>query len=174
MRSIKKINFYKIIYINRKANMFEKKKDSNETDGSSGVFRPVKGSAKVVIGNGVKIKGEISDADEIQIDGSADVIMNTDNLVIGGTGEVKGTIISNNADVWGKLDGDIKITGTLTIQEQGSVSGIIEYDHLQIKLGGKIKGDVKSSEKIKKIDDYKKINKEESLSLQSSLDNKNK
>ena len=44
--------------------MFEKKKDSNETDGSSGVFRPVKGSAKVLIGNGVKIKGEITDADE--------------------------------------------------------------------------------------------------------------
>ena len=28
-----------------------------------------KGAAKVVIGNGVKIKGEITDADEVQIDG---------------------------------------------------------------------------------------------------------
>ena len=159
--------------------MFEKKsstKDQTNTteDYSFNVLRPKKGSAKVVIGNGVKIKGEITDADEVQIDGNADVTMNTDNLIVGGSGNLKGTITSHNADVWGKLDGEVKVGGTLTIQEQGSVSGSIEYENLQIKLGGKIKGDVKVSEKIKKIDDIKNINKEESLSLQSSIDNKNK
>ena len=159
--------------------MFDKKsstKDQTNTTGdySFDVLAPKKGSANVVIGNGVKIKGEITDADVVQIDGSADVTMNTDNLVIGGTGDLKGTITSHNADVWGKLDGEVKVGGTLTIQEQGSVSGSIEYENLQIKLGGKIKGDVKVSEKIKKIDDIKNINKEESSSLQSSLDNKNK
>ena len=92
----------------------------------------------------------------------------------GGTGDLKGIITSHNADVWGKLDGEVKVGGTLTIQEQGSVSGSIEYENLQIKLGGKIKGDVKVSEKIKKIDSIKNTDKEESLSLQSSLDNKNK
>ena len=120
------------------------------------------------------MKSEITDADEVQIDGSADVTMNTDNLMIGGTGDLKGTITSHNADVWGKLDGEVKVGGTLTIQEQVLVSGSIEYENLQIKLRGKIIGDVKVSEKIKKIDDIKNINKEESLSLQSSLDNKNK
>ena len=159
--------------------MFEKKSSTTDqtntttTEDSFNVLRPVKGSAKVVIGNGVKIKGEITDADEVQIDGSADVTMNTDNLMIGGTGDLKGTITSHNADVWGKLDGEVKVGGTLTIQEQGSVSGSIEYENLQIKLGGKIKGDVKVSEKIKNIDDIKNINKEKPLPLQSSLDNKN-
>ena len=157
--------------------MFEKKsstkEQTNATEDSFSVFKPAKGSAKVIIGNGVKMKGEITDADEVQIDGSADVTMNTDNLVIGGTGDLKGTITSHNADVWGKLEGEIKVGGTLTIQEQGSVSGSIEYEKLQIKLGGKMKGDVKVSEKIKKIDDIKNINKEKSLPLQSSLDNKN-
>ena len=155
--------------------MFEKKRDESDMrDGLSNVFRPVKGSAKVLIGNGVKIKGEITDADEVQIDGSADVVMSTDNLVIGGTGDLKGVITSQNADVWGKLDGEVKISGTLTIQEQGSVSGSIEYENLQIKLGGKLKGDVKVSEKIKKVDNVKNINKDGPLPLQSSLDNKDK
>ena len=147
---------------------------TNTTEDSFSALRPAKGSAKVVIGHGVKIKGEITDADEVQIDGSADVTMNTDNLMIGGTGNLKGTITSHNADVWGTLEGEVKVGGTLTIQDQGSVSGSIEYENLQIKLGGKIKGDVKVSEKIKKIDSTKNIDKEESLSLQSSLDNKNK
>ena len=82
--------------------MFEKKSTgevSSDTDKSLGVFRPAKGSAKVIIGNGVKMKGEINSADEVQIDGEADVIMTTDNLVVGGTGNLKGTISSHNTDV---------------------------------------------------------------------------
>ena len=154
--------------------MFEKKfstKDQTNTrEDSFNVLRPSKGSAKVVIGNGVKIKGEITDADEVQIDGQADVTMKTDNLVVGGTGELKGTITSHNADVWGKLDGELKVSGTLTVQEQGSISGNIEYQNIQIKLGGQIKGDVKVSEKIKNIKDSKK---EDPLSLQETL-NRNK
>ena len=174
--SMTKLNFM-LISIKGRTNMFEKKSSTkdqiNTTEDSFDVLRPAKGSAKVVIGNGVKIKGEITDADEVQIDGSADVTMNTDNLMIGGTGDLKGTITSHNADVWGKLDGEVKVGGTLTIQDQGSVSGSIEYENLQIKLGGKIKGDVKVSKKIQNIDDIKNINKEKPLPLQSSLDNKN-
>ena len=175
--SMTKLNF-KLISFKDRNDMFEKKSSTNDqtntTEDSFSSLRPAKGSAKVIIGNGVKIKGEITDADEVQIDGSADVTMNTDNLMIGGTGDLKGTITSHNADVWGKLDGEVKIGGTLTIQEQGAVSGSIEYEKLQIKLGGQIKGDVKVSEKIKKIDSIKNTDKEESLSLQTSLDNKNK
>ena len=130
-----------------------KKMDKSGVD----VFRQPKGSAKVIIGNGVSIKGEISKADEIQIDGNADISIKTDNLIIGSTGDLKGTIQTDNADVWGKLDGNLTVTGTLTIQEQGSVSGTIEYQNLQIKLGGQIKGEIKSSEKIKKITDAQKI-----------------
>ena len=152
--------------------MFEKNSLNNEpntTDDSLGVFRPAKGSAKVVIGNGVKIKGEIIDADEVQIDGHADVTMNTDNLVVGGTGDLKGTISSHNADVWGKVDGELKVGGTLTIQEQGIVSGNIEYQNLQVKLGGQIKGELKVSEKIKNISEAKDSKEEEHVSLQETL-----
>ena len=121
--------------------MFEKKSTEPKVDDNNlGVFRPSKGSAKVIIGNGVKLKGEITDADEVQIDGSANITASMDNLIIGSTGNLKGTIQTDNADVWGEVDGDLKVSGTLTIQEQGSVSGNIEYQSLQIKLGGKIKG----------------------------------
>ena len=141
--------------------MFEKK--SLSSDDKPDVFRPAKGSSKVIIGNGVKLKGDITDADEIQIDGTADVTMSADNLIVGGTGNLKGTIQADNADVWGNIDGDLTISGTLTIQEQGSVSGSVEYQNLQIKLGGKIKGDVKVSEKVKKITDAPTLDSPSSL-----------
>jgi cytoskeletal protein CcmA (bactofilin family) len=130
--------------------MFDKKNDSS-TSSTTDVFRPVKGSARVVIGHGVSINGVIKKADEVQIDGEADVTMKTDNLVVGATGDCKGNIETHNADIWGSIDGDIKASGTLTIQEEGKVSGKIEYQNLQIKLGGKITGDLKISDKVQSI-----------------------
>ena len=153
--------------------MFEKKKQSEVTSPKMDVFRPSKGSAKVIIGHGVTMKGEITTADEVQIDGKADVTMKTDNLIVGATGETSGNIETHNADIWGKADGDIKVSGTLTIQEAGSISGSIEYQNLQIKLGGKINGDIKVSDKIKNIKDSS--NKEDSTankSLQDSISSK--
>ena len=147
--------------------MFEKKEDNSTS--TTDVFRPAKGSAKVVIGHGVQINGEIKKADEVQIDGDADVTMKTDNLVVGATGDCKGTIETHNADVWGNFDGDITASGTLTIQEQGKVSGKIEYQNLQIKLGGKISGDIKLSDKIKSINKDPKSSTNNNMSIQEAI-----
>ena len=147
--------------------MFDKKEDN--TSSTTDVFRPAKGSAKVIIGQGVVINGEIKKADEVQIDGEADVSMKTDNLVVGATGDCKGTIETHNADIWGAFDGDIKASGTLTIQEQGKVSGKIEYQNLQIKLGGQISGDIKLSEKIQSIKKDNKPSEDNNISLQESM-----
>ena len=147
--------------------MFDKKDDN--TNSSPDVFRPAKGSAKVVIGHGVVINGEIKKADEVQIDGEADVTMKTDNLVVGATGDCKGSIETHNADIWGAFDGDIKASGTLTIQEQGKVSGKIEYQNLQIKLGGQISGDIKLSDKIQSIKKDTKPSEDNNNSLQESI-----
>ena len=134
--------------------MFDKTTNkTEELSGNASPFRPAKGSSKVIIGNGVKIKGEISEADEVQVDGQADITVETTNLLVGGTGELKGTITTDNLDVWGNIEGDVKVNGTLTVQEQGTISGNIEYQELQIKLGGTISGDIKSLDKIKKISD---------------------
>ena len=149
--------------------MFDKKKDY-EVNKQNDVFRPSKGSAKVVIGHGVSLTGEIKKADEVQIDGEADVTMKTDNLVIGITGHCKGNVETHNADIWGSFDGDIKASGTLTIQEQGKATGSIEYQSMQIKLGGKLSGDLKLSEKIQPIKKDIKQNEDKSnISMQEAI-----
>ena len=150
--------------------MFDKKNNNtlNEEKNASDVFRPAKGSAKVVIGHGVSITGEIKKADEVQIDGEADVTMKTDNIVIGNTGNCKGNIETHNADIWGSFDGDLKASGTLTIQEEGVATGTIEYQKMQIKLGGKLSGDIKMSDKIQSIKPEKKQT-DNNVSLQSTI-----
>ena len=150
--------------------MFDKNKDSSNDKESVDVFRPMKGSAKVVIGNGVTLKGEITKADEVQIDGEADVTMKTDNLIVGVSGNCKGNIETHNADIWGVFDGSIKASGTLTVQEAGKISGSVEYQSLQIKLGGNISGDIKLSDKIKPIkEDIKENNTSSTKSFQEAI-----
>ena len=152
--------------------MFDKKRDNStfaETR-TDDVFRPAKGEAKVVIGNGVSITGEIKKADEVQIDGEADVTMKTDNVVIGLSGKCKGNIETHNADIWGSFDGDLKASGTLTIQAEGNATGTIEYQSMQIKLGGKVSGDIKISEKIQPIKkETQQSENNSSPSLQESI-----
>tara|TARA_B100001123_G_scaffold344561_1_gene391618 strand:+ start:90 stop:554 length:465 start_codon:yes stop_codon:yes gene_type:complete len=151
--------------------MFEKKsKNDNSTNNDLDVFKPSKGPRRVVVGEGVQFKGEITHADEVQVDGSADLILETDNMIVGSTGNLTGTIKTDNADIWGNVDGELKTSGTLTIQEQGSVTGSIEYQNLHIKLGGKISGDIKVSDKVKKISDSQK---KDSASLQDSSEKQN-
>ena len=156
--------------------MFDKSKEKNSDDDKTvtDVFRPAKGSAKVVIGHGVSITGEIKKADEGQIDGEADVTMKTDNIVIGNTGNCKGNIETHNADIWGVFDGDLKASGTLTIQEEGTATGTIEYQKMQIKLGGKLSGDIKMSEKIQTLKKDVKEESNSSISLQESIKRDNK
>ena len=94
--------------------------------------------------------------------------MKTDNIVIGNTGICKGNIETHNADIWGSFDGDLKASGTLTIQEEGVATGTIEYQKMQIKLGGKLSGDIKISDKIQPIKTEKK-DSDNNSSLQSSI-----
>ena len=148
--------------------MFEKNKDT--TSQTTSVFRPAKGSSKVVIGENVTIKGEITNASEVQIDGIADIVLKTDNLTVGSTGHLKGTIETDNADIWGKIDGDVKVSNTLTIQELGCATGKIEYAKMQIKLGGEITGDLVRNEKVKKLRPDNKDEVTSSKPLQDALE----
>jgi cytoskeletal protein CcmA (bactofilin family) len=155
--------------------MFDKKKDfsNNLSSDLTSVFRPAKGASKVIVGEGVVLKGEITNASEVQIDGEVDIVIKSDNISVGSTGSLKGTIEAENADIWGKANGDLKISNTLTIQELGSVTGKIEYAKLQIKLGGEISGDITKKEHTKNnkvlSKDQEESKKDDTNSLQDSL-----
>ena len=110
-----------------------------------------KESARCYIGNGVKFKGEIIDANEVTIEGDVNVKMDANKLIIESAGKLKGRISADTVEVKGIIKGTLKVSDTLTIYDLGNVSGKIEYDNLEIKLGGQIRGEIKSTDKIKKI-----------------------
>ena len=85
--------------------------------------------ARCYIGNGVKFKGEIIDANEVIVEGDVNVKMDANKLTIESTGKLKGRISANTVEVKGIIKGTLKVSDTLTIYDLGNVSGKIEYDN---------------------------------------------
>ena len=133
--------------------MFEKKENIKLNKNIDEFINPQIAQKELAIFNltsGVKFKGEITGATEVIIEGSANAKIQTNKLIVGNTGKLKGKITANNVEVEGTIKGTIKVSETLTIYGQGRVSGKIEYYNLDIKLGGNINGDVQFVDKIKK------------------------
>ena len=74
--------------------------------------------------------------------------MTTENLMIGVNGHLKGDLTSHHVEVWGKLDQiQINFTTEEPLQESITIFLNLEYENLQVKLGGQITGDVNVSKK---------------------------
>ena len=106
-------------------------------------------SNKVTVGHGVTFTGEITGADEVNIDGTGDIKLETIKLIVGPGGLLKGTITCSDADIQGQLEGKIVVTNTLAIQKKGVVHGEINYKQLQVALGGQMAGELQANDVAK-------------------------
>jgi len=108
-------------------------------------------SGKIILSKTSKIKAELF-ADDIGIDGTADIKIQTDgNVVIGRTGKVSGIIKSKNIEIQGQYSGDAECEN-LIISNNGIFNGTINCEKCQIADNSSIDGHIilKSKPKIKK------------------------
>ena len=97
--------------------MFEKKKIELHSDSTKSPDTKIvpKETAKCHLGNGVKFKGEIIEADEVTVDGDVNIKMDTNKLTVGSSGKLRGKISANTVEVTGKIKGTLKVSDILTI-----------------------------------------------------------
>jgi cytoskeletal protein CcmA (bactofilin family) len=110
--------------------MFKTKSDNNmanEKISSSG-------TGTTLIGQGTKVKGDINSANDIRIDGTiVGNITSQAKIIIGATGFVEGDITGNQADIVGKVSGNLKIKDILMLRGDAVVDGNIFAAKLQIE-----------------------------------------
>ena len=93
--------------------------------------------AETVIGNGVKIEGNIVSESDITIDGYLRGRIKTDgDVTVGVNAEIHGDIDAANISIAGSLTGNIAASGEATIRETGRVQGDIRAAALAISSGG--------------------------------------
>ena len=96
------------------------------------------------ISAGTLIKGEILSPCDIRVDGTFEgKIHSKGRVVVGETAHIKGDIICENIDLWGKVDGNVFVKDTLNLKEGCVVNGNLNIRKLSVELGATFNGNCK-------------------------------
>ena len=93
------------------------------------------------ISAGTIVKGEINSPYDIRIDGTFEgKIQTKGRVVVGETANIKGDVICENIDLWGKVDGNLFVKDTLALMEGCSMTGNLNVRRLSVELGSVFNG----------------------------------
>ena len=81
---------------------------------------------------------------DIRIDGTFDgKVQSNGRVVIGESASVKGDIICENLDLWGKVDGNVYVKDTLSLKQGCTVNGNVHIRRFCVELGSTFNGNCK-------------------------------
>lgn len=99
------------------------------------------GDRRLTIGPGITMSGEIEHCDHLVVEGTLEAALKGANIVeIAESGVFYGTVEIDEATVAGRFEGDLTVSGRLTIRAGGRVTGSIAYGELEIEAGAVIDG----------------------------------
>lgn len=98
---------------------------------------------KLTVGKGLSLAGEISACDVLVVEGKVEAKLSDGKLLeITESGQFRGSVEIENADIAGRFDGDLTVHGRLTIRGTGRITGIIKYGELEVNAGGQVIGEM--------------------------------
>lgn len=105
------------------------------------------GSAKATDGSliacaGVKLKGEIMSCGTLTVEGEVDVKVRARQVIVANGGTFVGKAEVVQADIAGRFEGTLNVSGKLTIRSTGVFNGQVTYGQLEIEPGGELRGRV--------------------------------
>ncbi|HYM95052.1 MAG TPA: polymer-forming cytoskeletal protein [Chitinophagaceae bacterium] len=91
-------------------------------------------SGATLISAGTTLKGDISSNSDLRIDGTIiGNIQSASKIVVGASGVVEGDITGNQADIVGKVSGNIRAKDLLQLRGECVVSGNLYAGKLQVE-----------------------------------------
>jgi cytoskeletal protein CcmA (bactofilin family) len=101
------------------------------------------GGRTLKVGKGLSVAGEITSCDILVVEGKVEAKLNDGKMLeITESGQFRGSVEIENADIAGRYDGQIVVHGRLTIRSTGRVSGMIKFGELEVNAGGQLIGEV--------------------------------
>jgi cytoskeletal protein CcmA (bactofilin family) len=99
---------------------------------------------RLIVGQGIKLKGEISACDRLIVEGHVEVTLNdTRTVEIKPSGRFIGSCEVEQAEISGIYEGDLTVRGRLTVHASGMVTGNIHYGEIELERGGRVAGELK-------------------------------
>jgi cytoskeletal protein CcmA (bactofilin family) len=98
---------------------------------------------KLIVGDGLSLSGEIASCDILVVAGKVEAKLTEGKLLeINETGQFRGSVEIENADIAGRYDGQLVVHGRLTVRSTGRISGMVKYGELEVSAGGQIIGEM--------------------------------
>lgn len=99
---------------------------------------------QATIGRTLVIKGEISGAEALYIDGRIEgkISLPDNRVTIGRNGSVQANITAREVVVMGKVNGNIDCTDRVDIRSEGSVTGDVSTIRISVEDGAVLKGGI--------------------------------
>ena len=96
---------------------------------------------RLTIGRGITMSGEIESCDYLMVEGTVEAALKGANtLEITETGTFYGSVDIDEANVAGRFEGELTVSGRLVVQSGGVITGTIAYGELEIEAGAIIDG----------------------------------
>src|SRR5919106_5324399 len=98
---------------------------------------------RLIVGQGIRLSGEISSCDRLVVEGEVEVTLNdTLALEIASSGRFTGGCEVEKADISGVYEGDLTVRKHLCVRGTGKLTGTIRYAQLELERGGQIAGNI--------------------------------
>jgi cytoskeletal protein CcmA (bactofilin family) len=99
---------------------------------------------QATIGRSLVIKGEISGAEALYVDGRIEgkISLPNNRVTIGRNGIVQANIVAAEVVVMGKVNGNIECSDRIDIRSEGSVTGDVSTIRISVEDGAILKGGV--------------------------------
>ena len=99
--------------------------------------------ARLVVGPDIKMKGvEINDCDTLQVEGRIEATLDARVLEITEKGVFSGTVAVDNAEIHGRLEGELTVRKQLVVHGTGRVSGKVRYARIKVEEGAELAGEI--------------------------------
>jgi len=104
------------------------------------------GAGTLVIGRQIVLSGEVTSCNRLVVEGTIKAnIKECRDIAIAEGGLFSGSAAVQSADISGRFEGELTVSGRLLIRAPGLVSGTVQYKELEIERGGRIAGNVSAT-----------------------------
>lgn len=96
----------------------------------------------LIIGSGVSVAGKFNVPGRAVVDGALQGDLVADELIVGPTGKIIGTVQVRQADIHGETHEFLTTAEHLIIRSTGKVHGKAIYGQIEVEKGGQVQGNV--------------------------------
>lgn len=102
----------------------------------------------LTLGEGVTISGKIHAAGRVQVYGTVKGEIEADDIAVGKTGRVEGSLSARNVDIRGEVGDTVVAREQIVIRATAVVTGTVTYQTIQIESGARIDGHLRRSDSV--------------------------